>query len=120
MLSPIERGATHFTFLTSRFEPALHRWIEAERGRFMPWLVVAMGAGVLLYLSLRVEQLSAPRSGETLRGAGQLLSAGPTGIVARGVLVGEDGRAGPETVSRVLDQVRALAAGVRGARLAAA
>ena len=31
-----------------------------------------------------------------------------------------EGRAGPETVSRVLDQVRALAEGVRGARRAAA
>ena len=46
----------------------------------------------------RVEQLSAPRSGETLRGAGQLLSAGPTGIVARGVLVCEDGRAVAEAL----------------------
>ncbi|MEW1976816.1 hotdog fold thioesterase [Kocuria palustris] len=56
----------------------------------------------MLTLSLRVEQLSAPRSGETLRGAGQLLSAGPTGIVARGVLVGEDGRAVAESLGRFM------------------
>lgn len=56
----------------------------------------------MLTLSLRVEQLSAPRSGETLRGAGQLLSAGPTGIVARGVLVGEDGRAVAEALGRFM------------------
>ena len=73
MLSPIERGATHFTFLTSRFEPALHRWIEAERGRFMPWLAVAMGAGVLLYLSLRAEP--APWVGPAALGAAALCCA---------------------------------------------
>lgn len=62
-----------------------------------------MGKGEsMLTLSLRVEQLSAPRSGETLRGAGQLLSAGPTGIVARGVLVGEDGRAVAEALGRFM------------------
>ena len=62
-----------------------------------------LGKGeAMLTLSLRVEQLSPPRSGETLRGAGQLLSAGPTGIVARGVLVGEDGRAVAEALGRFM------------------
>lgn len=63
------------------------------------------GLGVdesMLTLSLRVEQLSPPRPGETLRGAGQLLGAGPAGIVARGVLVGEDGRAVAEALGRFM------------------
>lgn len=62
-----------------------------------------LGAGeAMLTLSLRVEQLASARPGETLRGAGQLLSARPEGIVARGVLVGEDGRAVAEAVGRFM------------------
>jgi competence protein ComEC len=30
-------------------------WADAERGRFAPWLPVCMGAGVVLYFSLRLE-----------------------------------------------------------------
>lgn len=30
-------------------------WIEAERGRFVPWLSVCMGAGVVAYFDLRAE-----------------------------------------------------------------
>ena len=30
-------------------------WIEAERGRFVPWLSVCMGAGVVAYFDLRTE-----------------------------------------------------------------
>ena len=37
----------------------LRAWADAERGRFAPWLPVCMGAGVVLYFSLRTE----PRSG---------------------------------------------------------
>ncbi len=33
----------------------LAAWIEAERGRFVPWLSVAMAAGVLLYFQQRDE-----------------------------------------------------------------
>ncbi len=32
-----------------------HDWVEAERGRFVPWLSVCMGAGVLAYFDLRAE-----------------------------------------------------------------
>ena len=32
-----------------------HAWTEAERGRFMPWLAVFMGAGVCTYYALGVE-----------------------------------------------------------------
>ena len=34
---------------------ALARWAEVERGRFVLWLPMFMGAGTLLYLGLRVE-----------------------------------------------------------------
>jgi hypothetical protein len=34
---------------------ALAEWIDAERGRFVPWFAVSMVAGVLLYFSLRAE-----------------------------------------------------------------
>ncbi len=30
-------------------------WVEAERGRFVPWLSVCMGAGVVAYFDLRAE-----------------------------------------------------------------
>jgi hypothetical protein len=33
----------------------LDAWQVAERGRFMPWLAVFMGTGVLGYFALRVE-----------------------------------------------------------------
>lgn len=33
----------------------LQGWAEAERGRFVPWLPVCMGAGVLAYFTLRAE-----------------------------------------------------------------
>ncbi len=47
-------------------------WAEAERGRFMPWLAVFMGAGVLGYFSLRHEPGLA--TGATLvAGAGALV-----------------------------------------------
>lgn len=62
-----------------------------------------LGAGeAMLTLSLRLEQLAPALPGETLRGAGQLLSARPEGIVARGVLVGEDGRPVAEALGRFM------------------
>jgi competence protein ComEC len=33
----------------------LHAWMEAEHGRFMPWLAVFMAAGAALYFALRTE-----------------------------------------------------------------
>lgn len=53
-------------------------------------------------LSLHVELLERPRPGETLRGAGTLLSSHPAGIVARGVIVGEDGRQVAEALGRFM------------------
>ena len=47
---------------------ALRGWIEAERGRFVPWLPVFMTAGDVLYFALRTEP------GERV-GAGALLAA---------------------------------------------
>ena len=35
----------------ARVSERLHDWVGAERGRFVPWLAVFMGAGALLYLS---------------------------------------------------------------------
>jgi len=32
-----------------------HGWVEAERGRFVPWLSVCMGAGVVAYFDQRAE-----------------------------------------------------------------
>ena len=32
-----------------------HAWIEAERGRFVPWLAVCMGAGVITYFDRHTE-----------------------------------------------------------------
>ncbi len=34
---------------------ALAAWFEAERGRFLPWLPVFMGAGIVLYFAQRAE-----------------------------------------------------------------
>ena len=34
---------------------ALRAWADAERGRFVPWLPVCMGAGVVLYFGLATE-----------------------------------------------------------------
>jgi competence protein ComEC len=36
-------------------EQGLAAWIEAERGRFLPWLPVFMGAGIVLYFGQRDE-----------------------------------------------------------------
>ncbi len=44
-------GALRATWLLARW----HSWIEAERGRFVPWLAVFMGAGVLAYFDQRAE-----------------------------------------------------------------
>ncbi len=44
-------GALRATWLLARW----HSWIEAERGRFVPWLSVFMGAGVLAYFDQRAE-----------------------------------------------------------------
>jgi len=35
--------------------PALLAWVEAERGRFVPWLAVCMGAGVAGYFARTTE-----------------------------------------------------------------
>ena len=51
-------NATLLALRTARLPatPAwLLAWAESERGRFMPWLAVFMGAGVLSYFSLRHE-----------------------------------------------------------------
>ena len=40
---------------TGRVGAALLAWAEAERGRFVPWLPVCMGAGVVLYFSMTSE-----------------------------------------------------------------
>lgn len=42
-------------FTASSLVAAWDRWIEAERGRFVPWLAVFMGVGVCVYLALRAE-----------------------------------------------------------------
>jgi competence protein ComEC len=44
-------GALRATWLHARW----HGWIEAERGRFMPWLSVCMGIGVVAYFDLQAE-----------------------------------------------------------------
>ena len=38
-----------------RAEQALTRWIEAERGRFLPWLAVFMAAGIVLFFARPAE-----------------------------------------------------------------
>lgn len=44
-------GALRATWLLAYW----HAWIEAERGRFVPWLSVCMGVGVIAYFDLRAE-----------------------------------------------------------------
>ena len=44
-------GALRATWLLALW----HGWVEAERGRFVPWLAVCMGAGVLAYFDQRTE-----------------------------------------------------------------
>jgi competence protein ComEC len=44
-------GALRATWVLARW----HGWIEAERGRFVPWLPVCMGAGVVAYFDQRAE-----------------------------------------------------------------
>lgn len=44
-------GALRATWLLTRW----HAWIEAERGRFVPWLSVCMGMGVVAYFDLQAE-----------------------------------------------------------------
>lgn len=44
-------GAFQATWLQARWQG----WIEAERGRFVPWLSVCMGAGVVAYFDLQAE-----------------------------------------------------------------
>lgn len=44
-------GALPATWLRARWQD----WVEAERGRFVPWLSVCMGAGVIAYFDLRAE-----------------------------------------------------------------
>ena len=44
-------GTHRATWLLARWRD----WIEAERGRFVPWLAVAMGAGVVAYFDQRAE-----------------------------------------------------------------
>ena len=65
-------NATLSAILGLRASPApawLHDVILAERGRTMPWLAVAMGAGVLGYFALNAEP-------PVTTGAGLLLGAG--------------------------------------------
>lgn len=44
-------GALRATWLRAWWQD----WVEAERGRFVPWLSVCMGAGVVAYFDLRAE-----------------------------------------------------------------
>jgi len=44
-------GALRASWLLARW----HGWVEAERGRFVPWLAVFMGAGVIAYFDQRAE-----------------------------------------------------------------
>lgn len=44
-------GGVRAAWLASLFQD----WIEAERGRFVPWLAVCMGAGVVTYFDLLTE-----------------------------------------------------------------
>jgi competence protein ComEC len=44
-------GAFQAAWLQARWQG----WVEAERGRFVPWLSVCMGAGVVAYFNLRAE-----------------------------------------------------------------
>ena len=44
-------GAHRAMWLLARW----HDWIEAERGRFVPWLSVCMGVGVIAYFDQRTE-----------------------------------------------------------------
>ena len=42
-------------FQATRLHARWQSWVEAERGRFVPWLSVCMGAGVVAYFDMRVE-----------------------------------------------------------------
>ena len=44
-------GAFQATWLHVRWQS----WVETERGRFVPWLSVCMGAGVVAYFDLQAE-----------------------------------------------------------------
>ncbi len=44
-------GALRVTWVRVQWQ----EWIEAERGRFVPWLSVCMGAGVVAYFDLQAE-----------------------------------------------------------------
>ena len=44
-------GGVRAAWLASLFQD----WVEAERGRFVPWLAVCMGAGVVTYFDLLAE-----------------------------------------------------------------
>src|SRR5579871_5290774 len=53
---PVSPGAVAASLVAAArwpsLRPALADWIAAERGRFFPWLPVAMTAGNALYFSL--------------------------------------------------------------------
>ena len=52
----MQQAITTFGALRATWLLALwHTGIEAERGRFVPWLSVCMGAGVVAYFGLRAE-----------------------------------------------------------------
>ncbi len=48
-------GAVMLRFRLPRAAPLFHAWVDAERGRFVPWLAVAGMAGVAAYFALAME-----------------------------------------------------------------
>ena len=53
LAAPLLAGRPFLLWL--RAEQALTRWIEAERGRFLPWLAVFMAAGIVLFFARPAE-----------------------------------------------------------------
>ena len=64
---------------------ALVRWAEAERGRFVLWLPVFMGAGALFYFGLRVEPVGWAGTAVAVPAIAAAMLARPWPL-ARGVL----------------------------------
>ena len=48
-------GNTRLVRLHAAAERAFARWVEAELGRFLPWLAVFMGAGIVLFFARPAE-----------------------------------------------------------------
>ena len=73
-------------------------WVEAERGRFILWLAVAMGAAILVYFALPVEPPALARPGAGRTGAGG--AAGRLALAAA-ALPGGAGTGRPASASPV-------------------